>query len=239
MNNFNFNRFVDVLKKEWSEYFRAYGISLIVWGCIPVLLWITSLVFQNEIDPDTREAFIFSIMFFAMMNVPSKVYGNVNLQRDGVAYSMLPATAGEKFFSMMIYCSIVTPVLTFVGCLLMDFLMFLMPFGGFNDFIVLSTLNFGNGLLLLILSMLIFSAVFMLGNMIFKKRKAGKTAAWIFLIVFAMTILIRLVFGIWLSIDETFFNDINIKGWMIDLVLAMIAAGFYFGTYRKIKTQKY
>ena len=239
MNKFNFNRFVDILKKEWSEYFRAYGISLIVWSCIPVLLWITSLVFQNEIDPDTREAFIFSIMFFAMMNVPSKVYGNVNLQREGVAYSMLPATAGEKFFSMMIYCSIVTPVLTFAGCLLMDFLMFLMPFGGFNDFIVLSTLNFGSGILFLILFMLIFSAVFMFGNMIFKKRKAGKTVAWIFLIVFAMTILIRLVFGIWLSIDETFFNDINIKGWMINLVLAMIAAGFYFGAYRKIKTQKY
>ena len=32
MNNFNFNRFVDILKKEWNEYFRAYGISLIVWS---------------------------------------------------------------------------------------------------------------------------------------------------------------------------------------------------------------
>lgn len=236
MNKFNFNRFIDILKKELSEYLRAYGISLIVWACIPVLLWITSLVFQNEIDPDTREAFIFSIMFFAMMNVPSKVYGNVNLQREGVAYSMLPATAGEKFFSMMIYCSIVTPVLTFAGCLLMDFLMFLMPFGGFNDFIVLSTLNFGNGLLFLILFMLIFSAVFMFGNMIFKKRKAGKTVAWIFLIVFAMTILIRLVFGIWLSIAEITFEKFPIAPY---LILAAIAFGFYFGTYRKIKIQKY
>ena len=239
MNKFNLDRFVDILKKEWSEYFRAYGISLIVWSCIPVLLWIATLVFDIQINTDSRGSFAGLIVFLAMMNVPEKVYGKLNLQREGVAYSMLPATAGEKFFSMMIYCSIVTPVLTFAGCLLMDFLMFLMPFGGFNDFIVLSTLNFGSGLLFLILFMLIFSAVFMFGNMIFKKRKAGKTVAWIFLIVFAMTILIRLVFGIWLSIDEAFFNDINIKGWMINLVLAMIAAGFYFGTYRKIKTQKY
>ena len=239
MNKFNLNRFFEILKKEWGEYFCAYGISLIVCSCIPVALWITTLVFQNEIDPNSREAFISSIMFLSMMTVPSKVYGKVNLQREGVAYSMLPATVGEKFFSMMIYCSVVTPVLTFVGCLLADFLMFLMPFGGFNDFIVLPTLNFGDGLLLLILSMLIFSAVFMLGNMIFKKRKVGKTVAWTFLILFASVILIRLVFGIWLSIDETFFDDINIKGWMICLVFAVIAFCFYFGTYRKLKTQKY
>lgn len=236
MNKFNFNRFIDILKKEWSEYLRAYGISLIVWACIPVAIWITTLVFDTEVEAGTRALFIFIIMLLALMNVPSKVYGNVNLQREGVAYSMLPATAGEKFFSMMIYCSIVTPVLTFAGCLLMDFLMFLMPFGGFNDFIVLSTLNFGNGLLFLILFMLIFSAVFMFGNMIFKKRKAGKTVAWIFLIVFAMTILIRLVFGIWLSIAEITFEKFPIAPY---LILAAIAFGFYFGTYRKIKIQKY
>ena len=52
MNKFNLDRFVDILKKEWSEYFRAYGISLIVWSCIPVLLWIATLVFGNQIDAD-------------------------------------------------------------------------------------------------------------------------------------------------------------------------------------------
>ena len=236
MNKFNFNRFVDILKKEWSEYFRAYGISLIVWACIPVLLWITSLVFQNEIDPDTREAFIFSIMFFAMMNVPSKVYGNVNLQREGVAYSMLPATAGEKFFSMMIYCSIVTPVLCFAGCLIMDYLMFLMPFGGFNDVIILPVLGLGEEYLLMVLLLLIVSAVFMFGNMVFKKRKAGKTVAWIFLIGFVLVNVISLIFDNLVSID---FEILPGNEWTVNLVLAMIAAGFYFGTYRKIKTQKY
>ena len=108
MNKFNMDRFVDILKKEWSEYFRAYGISLIGWACIPVAIWITTLVFDTEVEAGTRALFIFIIMLLALMNVPSKVYGNVNLQRDGVAYSMLPATTSEKFFSMMIYCSIAT-----------------------------------------------------------------------------------------------------------------------------------
>ena len=119
MNRFNINRFIDVLKKEWSEYFRAYGISLIVWSCIPVLLWIATLIFGNVVEAGTRAAFIFCFILLAMMNVPEKVYGKVNLQREGVAYSMLPATSGEKFFSMMIYCSIVTPVLCFAGCIIM------------------------------------------------------------------------------------------------------------------------
>ena len=236
MNKFNFNRFIDILKKEWSEYFRAYGISLIVWSCIPVLLWITTLVFGNQFDADSRGVFVCWFVFMAMMNVPEKVYGKVNLQREGVAYSMLPATAGEKFFSMMIYCSIVTPALAFAGCMLMDFLMYLMPFGGFNDVIILPVLGFGKEYLLMILFLLIVSAMFMFGNMVFKKRKAGKTVAWVFLALFVLTILIRLVFGIWLSIDEITFEKFPVAPY---LILAAIAFGFYFGTYRKIKTQKY
>ena len=234
MNKFNLDRFVDILKKEWSEYFRAYGISLIVWVCIPVLLWITTLIFGNVVEAGTRAAFIFCFILLAMMNVPEKVYGKVNLQREGVAYSMLPATSGEKFFSMMIYCSIVTPALVFAGCMLMDFLMYLMPFGGFVGTITL-TLGFWV-MIFIVLSMLVVSSVFMFGNMIFKKRKAGKTIAWIFLIIFVLVNVISLIFNDLVSVDfEIQPND----EWMINLVLAMIAAGFYFGTYRKIKTQKY
>lgn len=236
MNNFNFNRFVDILKKEWNEYFRAYGISLIVWSCLPVAFWITTLVFQNEIEAGIRLLLISFFVFLSVMNVPSKVYGNVNLQRDGVAYSMLPATTSEKFFSMMIYCSIVTPVLTFIGCLLVDFLMFLMPFGGFEEAIVLPAFGHGNVYLLAVQFVLIVSSVFMFGNMVFKKRKAGKTVAWTFLILFALTVLIRLVFGIWLSIDNFTFERCK---WVPSAILALIALGFYFGTYRKLKTQKY
>ena len=236
MNIFNFNRFIDILKKEWSEYFRAYGISLIVWSCIPVLLWIATLVFDIQIDANSRGGFAGMMVFLAMMNVPEKVYGKVNLQREGVAYSMLPATAGEKFFSMMIYCSIVTPVLCFAGCMLMDFLMYLMPFGGFNDVIILPVLGLGEEYLLMVLLLLIVSAVFMFGNMVFKKRKAGKTVAWIFLIGFVLVNVISLIFDNLVSID---FEILLGNEWTVNLVLAMIAAGFYFGTYRKIKTQKY
>ena len=236
MNKFNFNRFIDILKKEWSEYFRAYGISLIVWSCIPVLLWIATLVFDIQIDANSRGGFAGMMVFLAMMNVPEKVYGKVNLQREGVAYSMLPATAGEKFFSMMIYCSIVTPVLCFAGCMLMDFLMYLMPFGGFNDVIILPVLGLGEEYLLMVLLLLIVSAVFMFGNMVFKKRKAGKTVAWIFLIGFVLVNVISLIFDNLVSID---FEILPGNEWTVNLVLAMIAAGFYFGTYRKIKTQKY
>lgn len=72
MNKFNLDRFVDILKKEWSEYFRAYGISLIVWSCIPVLLWIATLVFDIQIDANSRGGFAGMMVFLAMMNVPEK-----------------------------------------------------------------------------------------------------------------------------------------------------------------------
>lgn len=236
MNKFSFSRFVDVLKKEWSEYFRAYGIWLIVWSCLPVVIWITSLVFDVNVEAGTRALFIYYVMFLSMMNVSEKVYGKVNLPRDGVAYSMLPATSVEKFFSMLLYCSIVTPVFCFAGCMLMDFLMSLLPFGGFKGFIILPIRGQGELYLLLILFLIVASAVFMFGNLVFKKRKAGKTLAWTFLILFVLILIIRLVFGIWLSIDESTFED---STWMPYVILAVLAVGFYFGTFRKIKTQKY
>ena len=53
-NKFDFKRFGQVLAKDWKDYFRNFGISLIVWSSIPVLFWIVSLIFDLHIDTDTR-----------------------------------------------------------------------------------------------------------------------------------------------------------------------------------------
>ena len=49
-NKFNFKRFGQVLAKDWKEYFRSFGITLLVWACLPIVLWITTLVFDFEMD---------------------------------------------------------------------------------------------------------------------------------------------------------------------------------------------
>ena len=239
-NKFSFDRFGQVLAKDWKNYFRSFGISLIVWSCIPVLFWVMTLIFDIDMDNGARFGIIGSLVFSVLMFVPSKVYGKANLSRDGVGFATLPATNTEKFFSMVLYCSILTPIIVGLGSWAIDTLLALLPFGGFNNgFVMLPKHQLGMIIITIACSLLLFSSVFLLGNMIFKKRKAGKTIAWAMLIVFVITMVLQL-FHFW----EAFANwENNLKGWSFiwinDGILLVLAIVFYILTYRRIKNQKY
>ena len=238
-NTFDLKRFSQVLEKDWKDYFRNFGISLIVWSSIPVLLWITTLIFDFNMNNGDRAGVISALVFSVLMFVPSKVYGKANLSRDGVSFATLPATNLEKFFSMLIYCSILTPIFVGLGSWAVDTLLTLLPFGGFVDFVVLPKWHLGMMLFSIACAALMFSSIFLLGNMIFKKRKAGKTIAWGLLIVFILSMILQ-VFHFW----EAFIRwEIGVRPgvltWMWDALMLILAIVLYYLTYCKIKNQKY
>lgn len=237
---FDFKRFGQVLAKDWKNYFRNFGISLIVWSCIPVLFWIITLIFNVNMDNGSRTAVIGSLVFSVLMFVPSKVYGIANLSREGVGFAMIPATHLEKFLSMVIYCSILTPIIVGLGSWAIDTLLYLLPFGGFTYyFVTLPKHQLGMAIITIACAVMLFSSVFMFGNMVFKKRKAGKTIAWTLLILFVITMILQ-VLHFWEAIVrwETSLNQNSIV-WINDGVMLILAFVFYYLTYRRIKNQKY
>ena len=242
MNNiFDFKRFGQVLAKDWKDYFRNFGISLIVWSCIPVLGWITTLIFDFNMDLGTRASTIAILVYSVLIFIPSKVYGKVNLSRDGVGFATLPATSTEKFFSMLIYCSILTPIFVGLGSWAVDTLLALLPFGGFEGFVALPKSHLGYQLVTIACSVMLFSSIFMLGNMIFRKRKAGKTIAWGMLILFVVTMALQLC-NFWEAFVRWGCNGITnleILPWLFDAFMLVLAIVFYILTYRRIKNQKY
>ena len=239
-NTFDLKRFSQVVAEDWKLYLRRFGITLIVWTCLPILLWITSLVLEVEIDPESRAGFIAAFIIATVMTVPAIVYGKANLSREGIGFAMLPATNSEKFLNMVLYCSIVTPIFCGLGAWLVDSLMTLLPFGGFKDFVIPFKMEhlFHN---LLFAAMIFFteSALFMLGNMVFKKRKTGKTFAWMLLILFVLTLIIQIDF-IWNGLE---YLVANIYGeaayWFGIAFLIVLTTGLNLLTYRRIKNQKY
>ena len=237
-NTFDIKRFGQVLAKDWKDYFRNFGISLIVWCCIPVLFWIATLVFDIDMNADSRNPLLFGLILAALMFVPSKVYGKANLTRDGVNFATLPATNSEKFFSMLIYCSILSPLIVGLGSWGVDSLLTLLPFGGFKEY-VLPITNKGLEIIATLCSILMVSSIFMFGNMLFKKRKPGKTIAWAMLIAFVITMVVQ-VFGGWAAFIRW---EIGVKPgvlpWIYIAFLLVIAIVFYYLTYRRIKNQKY
>ena len=244
-NTFNIKRFNQVLAYDWKRFIRNFGITLLVWISIPVMFWVTSLVFDFEMGPIVRLFIILGLIAITVMSAPSRIYGKVNLPREGVGFAMLPASSMEQFWSMFLYCSLVTPVLTLVGAWLVDCLMTLLPFGGFKEFIpildALEGVPFGTLVaivVLLVTSAWAESSIFMFGNMLFKRRKGGKTFGWALLIIFVIVLLFQLTDG-WKVFDIIFSTDSIANLWIFSAIMLVIACGFYFGTYRKIKTQKY
>ena len=241
---FDLKRFGQVLAKDWKDYFRSFGISLIVWCCIPVLFWIATLVLDFEMENTARAAIIASLVFSVLMFVPSKVYGKANLSREGVGFAMLPATSLEKFLSMVLYCSVLTPLIVGLGSWAIDSLLYLLPFGGFTYFfVVLPKSELGLLAISIACSIMLISSIFLFGNMVFKKRKAGKTVAWGMLIIFVITMILQLfhfwdAFGMWVT-NTSARLDQRFLPWLYSAFMLVIAIVFYLLTYRKIKTQKY
>ncbi|MBQ6771431.1 MAG: hypothetical protein IJP44_10715 [Bacteroidales bacterium] len=276
-NTFNFNRFKNLLLKDGKMYIRNFGTSLIVWCCLNAIFWIFNLLFGSTSNPQFRFGMLCVWTGLAMMMVPSKVYGNANLSREGVGFAMLPASSLEKFVSMFIYCAIVTPVVVFFGGYLVDALLSLFPFGGFEKPIQLHTLNdlirvidnnegvvqagdmsvaftdvFPIGVMRtsLYMGIIQWAAIFMLGNMLFKKHKTGKTLVCYMGISYVLSTIFGLAFLTngrlerWLEsledVAESEMIQIAHNGliWGTILGIVVTAVLLYF-TYRKIKTQKY
>ena len=276
-NTFSFNRFKSLLLKDGKMYITNFGTGLIVFCCLNAIFWIFNLLFGSTSVSGFRFGMLCTWTALAMMLVPSKVYGTANLSREGVGFAMLPASSLEKFVSMFIYCAIVTPVVVFFGGYLVDTLLSLFPFGGFEKPIHLYTINEvvrmmdnSEGVIQssnmefsfndvfpiaairisLYVGIIQWAAIFMLGNMLFKKHKAGKTLVCYMGISYVLSTLFGLTFITngrlqqWAEsledIAESEMVRIAHNGMIWSMVLVIIITGvlLYF-TYRKIKTQKY
>ena len=277
-NTFNFNRFKNLLLKDGKMYIRNFGTGIIVFCCLNAIFWVFNLLFGTHSEQIFRFGMLCTWTGLAMMFVPSKVYGNANLSREGVGFAMLPASSLEKFTSMFIYCAIVTPIVVFFGGYLVDAFLSIFPFGGFGKPIHLYTNNeidrmlrdadgvvqtggqdiaftdvFPVGVMRtsLYAGIIQWAAIFMLGNMLFKKHKAGKTFACYLGIGYLLsTIFGAIVFANagsmeqWLegftsySAEEIvhLWHIVTIWGVIIGIIITAVL--LYF-TYRKIKTQKY
>lgn len=278
-NTFSFNRFKNLLLNDGKMYIRNFGTTLIVICCLNAIFWIFNLLFGSETPSGVRFGMICVWTALAMMFAPEKVYGKANLSREGVGFAMMPTSSLEKFVSMSLYCAIVTPIIAFFGGYLIDTLLSLFPFGGFEKPIHLYSLNelvsmmndsegviqaggetgfsindvFPIGVIRtsLYVSIIQWAAVFMLGNMLFKKHKAGKTFACYLGIGYVLsTVFGGIMFANSDRIDQWFHRLENLSDvemihlWQNAMIWGMIigiiiTGVLLFFTYRKIKTQKY
>ncbi|MBO5849419.1 MAG: hypothetical protein J6R17_09490 [Bacteroidales bacterium] len=216
-NTFNIKRFGNVVRRDGMSYFQNFGWTLIVLWALPVILWFLTYISMETFDTgiiSNRDTKISILMWLSLMIVPSRLYKNYNDSRKGVVLAMTPASSLEKFLSMILYCTVITPIIYMLGAIAIDTILALKPgtnpydgfiFKDFKGLLLPDLVHVGddemnrqfaehildkNRILINIIQFLYVSSIFMFTNMLFKKRKLSKTIGILTLIGIILTILI-------------------------------------------------
>jgi hypothetical protein len=219
-NTFNIKRFGNVVRRDGMSYFQNFGWTLIVLWALPVIMWFLTYISMETFDTgiiSNRDTKISILMWLSLMIVPSRLYKNYNDSRKGVVLAMTPASSLEKFLSMILYCTVITPIIYLIGALFIDTILALKPgtnpYDGFifSDFFSKNyesyreILSLGeeelnrsiydymlskNHFIYKVLQILGFTSLFMFTNMLFKKRKLSKTIGILTLLGIIFSILV-------------------------------------------------
>ena len=229
-NTFEWSRFCKVVRKDFSNIWQNAGTSLLIITLLPILAWLlwwalSGIEEMPAIVPEVRWCFIAGSVILAAMVSPSRMYRTANLQKEGIYFAMLPASKLEKYLSMLLFTIVVCPLLCFLGGMVLDYFLTLLPFGPYNKWLwqtdyLADALDGYHGLvsgafpnvdentmmlvqvftpwkvvLYALLCHLSYVALFLFTNTIFKKHKVLQTLLWTWLISFVLNLILTPVLG--------------------------------------------
>lgn len=250
-NTFEWQRFCQVVKKDFRSLWNLYGITMLIITLVPIALWILVALFSDaELPTAARGWEIYVLVALATIMAPSRLYRTANLQNQGIYFAMLPASKLEKFLSMLLYTIIVCPVLVLAGSIVLDTLLTLLPFGPYRHYLwelypasteveiwddmpVWFGINFALGCI-------VTPITFLFTNTIFKKHKVTKTILWLMLINFVATLFI--LPAVLSGVNEEsfmardFIENYNYIGLVWNLILI---AGLLVWTWLRMKKMPY
>ena len=229
-NTFEWSRFCKVVRKDFSNIWQNAGTSLLIITLLPILAWLlwwalSGIEEMPAIVPEVRWCFIAGSVILAAMVSPSRMYRTSNLQKEGIYFAMLPASKLEKYLSMLLFTIVVCPLLCFLGGMVLDYFLTLLPFGPYNKWLwqtdyLADAMDAYRGLvsgafpnvdentmmlvqvftpwrvvLYALLCHLSYVALFLFTNTIFKKHKVLQTLLWTWLISFVLNIILTPIMG--------------------------------------------
>ena len=277
-NTFNINRFGKLLVFDGKKYLHNFGLTLAILCGLNLILWILTLIFGFTMPTMPRYLIIWLAVFLGIIMVPAKAFGDINLPREGVRFAMLPVSTLEKYCSYVLFCLLTPIVIAigswaFDSLLTLlpiggfdNYIHHLGFMGVMEDFVVemsvmtdadmsgeifdQSLLNlFGSAYTYAIIFSLLFNVgLFMLGNLLFKTHKTGKTLAATIGVSYVLSMIMQVFLlakgsSLFLNPENvdivslgTLTNSLFVTSNVINTILTI---GLYIGLFFKLKTQKY
>ena len=229
-NTFEWSRFCKVVRKDFSNIWQNAGTSLLIITLLPILAWLLWWALSGieeipAIVPEVRWCFIAGSVMLAAIVSPSRMYRTSNLQKEGIYFAMLSASKLEKYLSMLLFTIVVCPLLCFLGGMVLDYFLTLLPFGPYdkwlwktdyladtlddyralvagtfpnvndNTMMLVQVIKPGRVVLYAVLCHLSYVSLFLFTNTIFKKHKVLQTLLWTWLISFVLNIILTPIMG--------------------------------------------
>ena len=270
-NKFDWNRFCEVVKKDFRNLWPTFGTTMIVLAALPFAVWLMALVIDRTatISPNIRVAMIMVFSSFAAVMLPSRLYRTMNLHNEGIYYAMLPASKLEKFLSMLLFTFIVAPVVTYLGSMVIDIILRLMPTGAYHQWLwqgdggfpLITTIPMDDdtlpGFHSWLLTAAVYSglfaspAIFLYAATLFKKHKVLYTFLILYLLEFVLTVIAIPVivslmknpdFMEWLYDTIIKFGPENMMNWLMGIVAAfnfVVFVLFTWMTWHRLKKMPY
>lgn len=216
-NIFDFNRFGKFLKHELVRAYNENGLSILILGIMPAMLFLLIEVFallinNGEFIPYRWCGFtaVFISLIIGAFTLPLKLYGPVTDKRFGSEWLMLPASKFEKWLSVILITCVAIPACIAVILFATDGLLSLcfnnlygpsvltkFNFSDLTNFIASLSNEFSDDFSgeklhmsvagISLASWMSYILIFTLGAILFKKNKFGKTLLCLFGISIAIS----------------------------------------------------
>lgn len=143
-NKFDWNRFCKVVNKDFRNMWPMFGTTMIILAALPFAVWLfmTVLGIDDPLDPAVRLLIIQGVAYIAALMAPSRMYRTWNLRNEGIYFAMQPASKLEKYCSALLFSLIVCPLAVFLGSMVLDVFLTLLPFGPWEAWLWQSKVGF-------------------------------------------------------------------------------------------------
>ena len=215
----DWNRFCKVVAKDFRNMWPMFGTTMIILAALPFAAWLMMYVFGGRdatMPADLRLIMIETVAYIAAIMAPSRMYRTWNLRNEGIYYAMLPASKAEKFCSALLFSLIVCPLAVYLGSMGLDVFLTVVPFGPWQEWIWQGEMGFpftfdmsrlseyaaaeeGAELFLHLgwmwqvacwIGYISTVLMFLFTSTIFKKHKVLQTILWLYVINFAISIIL-------------------------------------------------
>lgn len=233
------NRFCKVVAKDFRNMWPMFGTTMIILAALPFAVWLMMYVFGGgdaHMPADMRLIMIECVAYIAAIMAPSRMYRTWNLRNEGIYYAMLPASKAEKFCSALLFSLIVCPLAVYLGSLVLDVFLTVVPFGPWQEWIWQGEMGFPFTFDMSRLSeyaaaeegaeaFLHFGwmyqlccwvgyistvLMFLFTSTIFKKHKVLQTILWLYVINFVLSIVL-------VPVMVAVFSDSSFMDWFMQL----------------------